>query len=292
MEGKHMNTINKIGRGPHEYIGISDFCFNGDTLVVFDGLGAKLLLFNKKGDYLHSKKIGFHFRNIAAFPQGDYLIVTRNAQNSFIEEIYDYSLLIGKPDSIIKFKGFKNNRFLQEFKKTTTNPIVDFQGNKLFSPLLSNYIYQINSDGTYFTKYHLNFINSLPENYYYIIDETELNNYSYYMGVFQETNSHLFLRFNPPGSYYGYVIYNKINAEILCYDAITPSEGLYLGFSAPKCTYSNYFVGSIEPSDVLRQKIRFLEIHKDSSDITNLIHTLKENDNPIIIMYLFDENNS
>ena len=292
MEGKHMNTINKKGRGPDEYIGISDFCFNGDTLVVFDGLGAKLLLFNDKGDYLRSNKVGFHFRNIATFSQGDYLIVTRNAQNSFLEEINEYSLLIGIPDSIIKFKGFKNNQFLREFKKTTTNPIVDFQGYKLFSPLLSNYIYQINSDGTYFPKYHLSFVNGLPENYYNLINEEELEKYNYYMGVFQENNSHLFIRFNPPESYYGYVIYNKMNSENICYDAIMSPEGLYLGFSAPKCTYLNYFVGSIEPSDVLRQKDRYLRIHKDSSDITNLINALKENDNPIIIMYLFDEKNS
>jgi hypothetical protein len=292
MEGKYIRTINLKGHGPNEYIGIIDFCFNGDNIVIYDGFGKKLLFLNEQGDFLYKKETGFHFRNIQTLPNGDYILVTRSAQNHFFNEISNYSLLIGRPDTIVKFKGFKNNSFLSEFKETITNPIVQYNSQFLFTPLLSNYIYQINFDGSFFPKYHLNFLNELPENYY---NETNVKNfhnyvkkYSYFMGVFFENDNHLFLRFNPPQSSYGYVIFNKKSHKIICYDSTKSTNGLYLGFSSPKCTYLNYFVGSIETVDIIKRKEKFLRTHSNSPNILSMIELLKENDNPILILYTFN----
>lgn len=289
MNGHHLHTISKKGQGPEEYIGIRDFCFHGDTLVIHDGFGAKLLFFNEMGDYLFKRKTGFHFRSIRSFPNGDYFIVTRNAQNSFLSEIDNYSVLIGKPDSIVKYKGFKNNLFLEQFENTISNPIVEYNGNFLFSPLLSNYIYQVNSDGSYFPKYAISFKHGLPQDYYEKTSAKDFdnyikkNNYSYFMGKFFENDDHLFFRFDPPGNFYGYVVFNKNSSSVICYDGTISPENKFWRFSEPEYAYNNYFIGFIEPVSILKKKKELLHNSLISPENKSALESISENDNPILI---------
>lgn len=293
MNGHHVHTISKKGNGPEEYIQIVDFCFQNDTLVVYDGIGAKLLFFTEKGDYLSKSKTAFHFRNFTSFTNDDYLIMTYNAPNSFLKEISHYSVLIGKPDSIVKYKGFENNLFLEQFEHTNNNPLVGYNGTHLISPLLSNFIYQINADGSYFPKYRINFKNSLPLNYYELTTVKEFNSYikknkiSYFMGTFFENDEHLFLRFNPPGNFFGYIIFNKKTTIVSCYDGTYSSENKYWGLSTPHCVYNNYFVGSIDPINVCKNKKRLLQNHHMSQVNKEILYSISENDNPILIFFSF-----
>jgi hypothetical protein len=294
ISGHHLYTINKKGYGPEEYVQIMDFCFLSDTLVVYDGLGAKLLFFNEMGNFLSKSKTGFHFRNFKSFSNGDYLIVTKNAPNSFLNEINNYSVLIGKPDNIVKYKGFKNNLFLEQFEKTNNNPIVEYDRNSLISPLLSNFIYQFNSDGSYFPKYKISFKNELPPDYYEqtsvqkFEDYVKNRNFSYFMGTFFENDEHLFFRFNPPGNFYGYVIFNKNNSNIICYDGTNSPENKFWGLNTPHYVYNNYFVGSIDPIDIVKKKNKLLQNQLISSDKREILQSISESDNPILIFYLFN----
>ncbi len=294
IKGNHIKTISRKGHGPEEYIKITDFCLKNDTMIIFDEFGKKLLFLDQQGNYIFTKKTGFRFRNLTVFPNGDYLLITRNSDNYFIEEIGDYGLLIGTPDSIIKYKGFNNNSLLKEYEGTILYPISSLNGQYSFAPLHSNYIYQINSDGSYFEKYKLIFKNGLPENYFQKTDSKNFDSYvksnkiSFFHGAFVENESHLFLRFNPPGDAYGYVIYDKIRSTLICYDRFTFPDDKYLGFSEPICTYDNYFVGYIEPYAILQKKKRFLEIHNKSTEMVDLIRNIHENDNPVLILYSFN----
>ncbi len=292
-QGKHSYTINKRGRGPKEYIRITDFIIKHDTIVIFDEFGKKLLFLDRNGNYIKEKKTGFRFQSFAAISNEDYVFATGNSQNYFNKEINNYGLLIGTCDSIIKYKGFKNNSFLKDYDRTLTNPIKTYNDQTLFSPLLSGCIFSIKPDGSYIPKYKLRFKNGLPENY---SNETtpenfdkylKRNKYSYFHGEFYENKSHLFIRYNPPGNYYGYVIFNKQTGQSLCFDGTYSPEKKYLGYSSPKLVYNEFFVGHLEPHTIIKNKKALLKNNPGSVHLTKLLNTIKNEDNPILILYKF-----
>jgi hypothetical protein len=62
-EGKYLNRICKIGKGPGEYIDPVDFDINTlkRQIVIFDWSGKKMILYDLKGNYLNEIKINNRF---------------------------------------------------------------------------------------------------------------------------------------------------------------------------------------------------------------------------------------
>jgi|GEM_PF-2377291 len=283
LQGNHVKSINRQGRGPEEYFAIKDFCIFNDSLLLYDDLGSKILSFDKVGEYNHLFKVPFVFKEFSSFNENELLFITRNADNSFNDDIANYSLLIGTKDSI-RYKGFKNSSFLKEFNQAENFTSSGFDEKYFYSPLLSNNIYQIDTAGSYRIKYSILFPKPLTNNFISELTNSSFDRrvkkeaFYYFMGNYQENSEHLFLRYYPPGDYFAYAIYNKKNEKLLAFEGYKSPKN-FIGFRSPIAIYDDYFVSSLDPSSLLQTE------NKDK--ITRAIGNVSERDNPILILYKF-----
>ncbi len=65
-QGEFLYRVGEIGRGPGEYIQASDIDIDpvSDNAYVFDWNNKKLSVYDSKGDYRHSIKVGDYFRSL------------------------------------------------------------------------------------------------------------------------------------------------------------------------------------------------------------------------------------
>jgi len=58
--GKLLSYFNKKGGGPNEYIGITDFIVDNDTITVLDRSSQKLIKYNHSGDWISEHKLDYY----------------------------------------------------------------------------------------------------------------------------------------------------------------------------------------------------------------------------------------
>lgn len=283
LQGGHLKSINRQGKGPEEYVAIKDFCILNDSLLLYDDLGSKIMNFNKDGEYNYYFKAPFIFKEFSPFKEDELLYITRNSDNSFSADIANYSLLIGTKDSI-RYKGFKNSSFLNEFNQTENFTSSEFDKKHFYSPLLSNNIYQIDTAGSYSIKYSILFPKPLTNNFISELTNSSFDRrvkagaFYYFMGNYQENSEHVFLRYYPPGDNFAYAIYNKTNEELLAFESYKNPRN-FIGFRNPIAVYDDYFVSSLDPSSLLSAE--------NKEEIKRAIGNVSERDNPILILYKF-----
>ena len=58
--GELLSYFNHSGVGPREYVGITDFVVDDDTITILDRTSQKLLKYNHSGDYFSEHKLGYY----------------------------------------------------------------------------------------------------------------------------------------------------------------------------------------------------------------------------------------
>lgn len=290
LDGKYINTINRKGKGPGEYMGIKDFTLNGDSIVLFDDIGQKLQFFNGQGEYCYERSTGLRFRNIHKFQGANYIMAAGSAQNGFRPELEDYSILIGDPTDSIKIAGFKNNNFLKNFDYVVNDQLVLFENELLYSPYLSNIIYGITEQGGFYKKYFLNIINELPPDYYKKSSVENFHKYvqsnkiTYFMGSFVENTRHLFLRLNSPDGEYAYLLYDKHGDTVFYYNRILYND-YFITFNFPLLASKNEFITAIDAHKAISSLNNFKNHSVITSESLDLLNSIQINDNPILMFY-------
>jgi len=59
IDGTFRNTIGMVGRGPEEFLGITDFSVTDDRVLVYDGQSDRLLTYDLRGKFLTSGTVPF-----------------------------------------------------------------------------------------------------------------------------------------------------------------------------------------------------------------------------------------
>ena len=88
LEGKHLNTISKYGRGPGEYLGISDFCLGEEKVHILDNNGL-LYTYTHQGEYKKSVKPDFYAASISTLPDNKLLLTSAYQSDADKLHIYD-----------------------------------------------------------------------------------------------------------------------------------------------------------------------------------------------------------
>lgn len=59
LDGTFLNTIGWVGRGPEEFLGITDFSVTDNCVLVYDGQSDRLLTYDLQGEFLTSREVPF-----------------------------------------------------------------------------------------------------------------------------------------------------------------------------------------------------------------------------------------
>lgn len=147
-EGKYLFHINNKGRGPMEYIKLTDFTIDGNkkVILIYDSYGHKILTFSiDKHKFVDEKKIDFH---PIAFAWGaDHLYFYNPYTINYPRnEKYHYSLIRTNPELKGEKRYFKVDEKMGSFL-SNPNPKGFFYGNSLyFQNRFENVIYKLNKE--------------------------------------------------------------------------------------------------------------------------------------------------
>lgn len=149
MLGELKKTISSKGDGPQEYAGLADMCISkrNNELVVSDRLSLQILYYTLDGDFK---------RKARSTPNGYIEMIEDSRINvltygqSFDKDV-NYHIISSLEDSITR-KGFPYSPIQK--KAVNYRPIYkNYKDELLFSPVLSDTIYQIMNDSLYNIKY-------------------------------------------------------------------------------------------------------------------------------------------
>ena len=154
FDGKLIKKINSKGRGSNEYLAIGDMTFTSDMLIISDRMAPQVLYFTLDGEFVRKEKYNLQTIAMQAINDSVFLNVTDLHQN-VSSPINGKHLVASIGDSVIAC-GF--DFFPIQKDPTIPRPMMnnfrDINGKmRLFRPNLSDTIYYINDNFTYYPKY-------------------------------------------------------------------------------------------------------------------------------------------
>ena len=299
--GDLIKRIHDKGQGPAEYLGLNDMTILNDQIVINDRLSFHTLYYTLDGEFI--KKVR-RIPNLYIEALNGTIVnqLTFGGMSDFNGNNTDYQLAFVLDDSIIIRKGFP----YYPIQENAVNGKTFWRNNKdelLFSPLLSDTVYQFIDDSSYFIKYVVNQKKSLwgkHDEYLNFRDHSRL--------VIQEGYTFLGYEFLEVDNYVLYPIIIKINefsrTDIHLYNkktglsfrTILDGEEGELPFTTfikkAQNVYGNYFVSVFEEYEIegmrefiKKDKKNLFQVQELKSILTSDIKDLE----CILVLYEFKD---
>nr|WP_320153938.1 6-bladed beta-propeller [uncultured Draconibacterium sp.] len=272
LTGKFIQTIGEQGKGPQEYIQITDFSIDEakDEIVLLDN-NRNLLIYNLNGEFIKSKKLSKKnfFQNLCIYKHSYYLYTNNLKGNSDKYSIFTYD------NNFDEKKLFYYSDHC-DFLHPVDNPILHNKKGLYYLDIFNKVIYE-KIKNEFEKKYLFDFDgNYTPLD---IANSSEL--------FFQNYSEHCLLQRYVVGDRYIYIqILNKAKYNVGIIDMDKDSFILYkkissekIAFRPPHCYYNSKFYSTIEPGIVLDNPNSFK--HLIDKQLINA------NSNPIIFNYKF-----
>lgn len=287
LDGEYLYTIGRIGQGPGEFSRIFDMAYDSSerNIIVYSNDDMKMAIFSLQGKLLSERRVPFYAYYFTSLGNGDFMFYT-NFNNS--EYSKEHNLLL--TDSFFKVKErffpYKRNFAvsMSGFLKSTTEGL-------LYAEPFDDKIYQF-VDNNFVLKYKFNLgkylINPELTNDFGLLTK-HLLDYSYISSVSAENERYLF---------FSYVHKRLIDNGF--YDKktrITYSRGHFregdifqVISSVSSVSGDNQKFVSVIDAETLRytkaRQPNFTEeMNKNYPAIANKINSLKDLENPIIIVF-------
>jgi hypothetical protein len=306
-DGNYLFHIDNKGRCPNEYLEIADFAIdrNSNSILIYDSKRHKILTYSiYSRSFTSEQVINFYPTKIACV---DDLLYFYNPYtfNYPKNNKYHYSLISTSKNAKIRAKYFNVNTKIGNF---LSNPNTQgfFYGDEItFLNRFESIIYKIDEDSVYascmvdffgnenFEKALLNAVDKGTRN-------TDLfNQYSTEITNYCETDKLIAFQYTRNELLY-YVVYSKEDKNLLYHSSYLKlySESLLIKnipfFIIPQMSHENMFI-SILPSQLVESFVnnpKFnSEIKKNMSDelLISRFEDVKKDDNPILVMYSFNE---
>jgi hypothetical protein len=294
--GKFISEIGHKGGGPGEYIQMSDFFSDNDTVHVFAWSGnKKWIRYSQSNQFLYETDMTFPFDVICPLDNGDYLTYVSNGTVSNASDCYLYRI---------------NKKFeIQERlipKMAPTDISLHITQNHLFQNsdyilCMKDYcdtIYKISHDLTIQPKYRLDFgkhwysMNFLKENYnksvFEIFNAINRNQYVKFIR-FYENETHLTVSYSiyRKEKHENYIaIYWKDTGKTLNFK--TSSQDVWVNLIAhPYATQGNQFLSLISVDELrdIASKMSSSDVFFDK--VKQCAEHITESDNPVLVRYGF-----
>jgi len=290
LNGKFINKISKLGKGPFEYMRIADVCYwaQTNTIFIFDGDNRKIIEYDITGKPLREIALTFWARNMAILDYNNFVFYAGFRENEHLK----YNLIyVNNKGEIIK-KGFPiDSRLPTEYAKN--NPF-NYLGNQLcFAPDYDRNSYNVDQDAVSY-RYKIDFLRkNIPDDFYYnkTSDENDIeiskNKYAYVNEQFESEN-YFFANVIDESTNILQFIYSKKEKEgCLFYSTIN---------DIPNSFINPFFIGNV--GDVFYSKVEtelLLMIKNDliakkntlpkKNKLIDMFLNYNETDNPILAFY-------
>ena len=285
--GNSQAVINRLGRGPQEYQGITDIDISPDQkkIIVLDSWGDKLLTFDMNGNFLNKQTFTPFSRVVKWLDPETILIGISGGDNPELDTYTTEEDLLLFMDSTLQFKySAFPNRFNSDIFKFDPLVVKRFDDRVLISVPYSDTIYQYTSHGIQ-PRYKLdmeevdgiaNFANmSLDE-----IDEKKANHTSFF-NIYTEADNYAMFFLSDAQNKVFPVLFNKKTKQTYNIGFTSSSPlGIYVLHS--KHSYKDQFI-SVIPA------FQFLTYCPDDVPGIELWNEIKEGltdeDNPVLLFY-------
>lgn len=288
-DGSFSNLINKVGRGPGEYLHASDMIVNADgTIEVLDEISLKIIKYNIKGHYISETNLGFRARSFIRDNNNNYIFYTGHSNVESSKCITNPSIVIMNSEfEIINcFLEFDSNWLGVTYNYSNVNSwFFEKEDTVIFIPALPHLFTTFKiADATFEIDHRIEVPDQANIEYFFsnlnfagrIADEISRSEYPLGLNYYFEYNEYLFFEiYGEEGVQY---IYNKTSKE--SYARKKESDATFGYFRAYPLNgdLKNVVFDIVSPLTFMRSKY---EIFKGTE------HKLKEDDNPVLVFYNF-----
>jgi hypothetical protein len=312
-DGKFITQTDNIGRGPGEYLNISDFLIDSqnDNIELWDNANKKIMRMDRNGKFLNERPFPLHVDKFCKLSSNTYLYYACNSLNPefFKNESFNAIILDSSNNLISSFLPIKETRYL---KSGENSLFVKYDNGANISVPYDNQLYHVSLNGSR-ARYKIKFLNHNPPDNYLesfnkidwndrmeiskrfiqILNETNEN--SYIKGIYNifENNKFLFFQYRVPkvGTYTA--IYSKKTKKV---SVGIPENDLDLGlFGEPLAFNGDTLITYIYPSDLIK-KVKLSKLDESSKrsgskyiGLIKLSDSLQEGENPIIAKFVFKD---
>ena len=291
-QGKIQTVISRHGRGPQEYLSISDVVLTPDQkrIAVLDNYGKKILYFDLAGNYLFHKVLPLLYAGELKYLDDENILIVTYGMGTEDPGLASYphnnDLLYCVDTTMQIKKSFMPNQFSKELSSYCTPNVKQFNNSRVYaSHIYSDTIYQVTPEGM-IPKYWIdlspvdgiaNFWKELtPEKQEDIINEVFFN------GEFLK-NDH-FAIFQPLGNNIPKILFSKETKK--CYYLGKNSStalGIYVG--SVRFAYKDQFI-AVVPAFRLYEDSKRRYVNQRHTKLMKEIGTgLMENDDPVLLFY-------
>ena len=287
IHGNGISKIAKKGRGPGEFLSITDFTILEDnTVVILDNPGEKIIFYNLFGDLIQEIKIdrNINIDNISNIDNDHLALFTGYSyKNSCI------SILNIRSHEIKKLL-FNIPHYAQNSQSELDQTFTKYKESVLFKSLFDYNVFQITPDSIIpqyqfdFKKYNISF-KSFDGKIETVIAYIRRDDYISEPDCLLENDEYIYCNFFKGGKFYE-LYYNKQQQRPYLFNAETLPEEFASIYSNPKYAKNNYFIFTIADEDHLHT---LLKLHQASTNHIKLIYTPLvsqenlENNNPHLL---------
>ena len=267
----HGNGISKIarkGRGPGEFLSITDFTILEDnTIVILDNPGEKIIFYNLFGDLIQEIKIdrNINIDNISNIDNDHLVLFTGYSDKNSCISI----LNIGSHE--IKKLLFNIPHYAQNSQSELDQTFTKYKESVLFKSLFDYNVFQITPDSIIpqyqfdFKKYNISF-ESFDGKIETVIAYIRRDDYISEPDCLLENDEYIYCNFFKGGKFYE-LYYNKQQQRPYLFNAETLPEEFASIYSNPKYAKNNYFIFTITDEDHLHT---LLKLHQASTNHINI----------------------
>ncbi|WP_308990455.1 6-bladed beta-propeller [Mariniflexile litorale] len=293
-KGKFLYKIKNIGKGPHEYISLTDFGIDevNKQIVVYADKPYKVIVYDLLGEFIEEKKLDKLYSNIALM-NGKMVLLNNETNREYMLQEYDLST--NKKNSFLESNEI--DEFYSEYALETPCIIKD-RNIKICLPY-SDIIYEYNKNG-FTAKYSLDFgRNKMPNkiyeqkvNIFDVYNYANENNYGWGISNFRETKD--------------YITFSYLLNKLVIYSKKTKKSEVINSFYHKGLPFINYFAHdgndnkliSKFPAESFKNEMNTCKSKypKKWSEIPDNIKKIAEDinidDNPLLIVYQFKNINN
>lgn len=298
-DGKYLNQIGIIGKGPKEYTECWDVSLDRfkKEVSVLDLSGRKIVRYKYDGSFVGTTRMKFLYTQ-HEYTRTGFVFRTQGSHNIATPAIDGYCLAFSDENHVITGQVLTDNKDKKN-NYTTVNPLRKFSDRIYFSFPYRNEIFKIENNQAY-PAFRIDFGKIGWDSG---LDTDELNRqemkeltmkYEFFNGDYVVSDNYLFFQTFGQNKA-GYMVYYSLSTGAMKYgyhfnDPESSSIGLL--FNSPQwLKYDDSFLSSIQPYRVIEawemmheSKAAFIT-EKEKSILQNA----KEGDNPILIVYRLNE---
>jgi hypothetical protein len=298
-EGRFLKKIGKPGKGPGEYLEITDVVVNENNhVVLYDRKKGLLMTYDAEGLLLKETRVNASFRDFADL-NGSYLFHIYNDYNLHIPEINSSKLLACDSECNLLSTALPYDR--QADGKFGYFPqsgnLKKFGASILFCSPLTDTIYSISDPNTIVPRYALDFGQcGLSEDFKMkkaqetFVEELKKSDRAYFLGQMLETNNILYLSLTYNGKK-SIFFYSKKESRWKGGESVVDDHPGSLGFRAPLNYQADTFISYVDAMDIVKttEFYKTQTVASKKTDVLNFGKTVKGEDNPVLIFYTLND---